>query len=73
MGPVAIAKTRPSAKSVVEKSTRKTMSADEAGKKLYEIVEGHFDEIGLSEAERDKRYARLEKHLDAKGVPAAKS
>jgi hypothetical protein len=64
MGTAAITKTRSSTKSAAQKPKSKVMSADEAGKKLYEIIEGHFDEIGLSEEERDKRYDRAQKHLD---------
>ncbi len=64
MGPVAVAKTKRAAKPVAGKSNRKALGAEEAGKKLYEIIEGHFDEIGLSEEERDERYDRAQKHLD---------
>jgi hypothetical protein len=66
MGPVAVAKTKRAVKLVADKSNRKSISADEAGKKLYEIVEGYFDEIGLSEAERDKRYAKAEARVNAR-------
>jgi hypothetical protein len=48
------------------------ISAEEAVDQLYQIIEGMFDEQGLSGEQRDERYARLDKHLDAKGVAAAK-
>ena len=66
MGPVAVAKTKRAAKPVAGKSNRKALSAEEAGKKLYEIIEGYFDEIGLSEGERDKRYAKAEARVNAR-------
>jgi len=48
------------------------ISAEEATEQLYQILEGMFDEQGLSEEERDARYARLDTHLDAKDAAAAK-
>ena len=40
---------------------------------LYRVIEGHFDDLGLTEAERDKKYAALEQSLNARDASRAKS
>jgi hypothetical protein len=32
------------------------LSLDEAAADMYKLIEGYYDEIGLSEADREKRY-----------------
>jgi hypothetical protein len=47
------------------------LAPDEAAGKLLGIVEGYFDDIGLSETERDERYARARDFVDSKvAVPS---
>lgn len=40
---------------------------------LHGIFEGVFDEMGLTDAERDERYDSLESHLISNDVSRAKS
>jgi hypothetical protein len=42
------------------------LTLDEATAELYKIVEGHFDDLGLTEQERDERYSNLRERLDSK-------
>jgi hypothetical protein len=59
-------------KSEVEQLEPK-LSLDEAAKQLLEIVESHYDELGLSQEERDQRYASAQEFLDAKSASRAKA
>ena len=49
------------------------LSLEEAAAELYKIVEGHNDELGLNEAERDNRYTSAREFLDAKDASRAKA
>jgi hypothetical protein len=51
-----------------KKRTDKELAAE-----LHRVIEGHFDQRGLNEAERDKRYTDLERSLNAKDAARAKS
>ena len=51
----------------------KTPTLEESAAELYRLLEEHFDEMGLSEAERDVRYARAEQRVIAEGAPDAAS
>jgi hypothetical protein len=53
--------------------TEHPMTMDDAAAELYMIVEGHFDSLGLSNAERDERYDKLEKRFDATDSSSAKA
>ena len=46
---------------------------DPAVDEFYQLVEGHFDELGLTEADRDERYTRLEAKLDAQDAENARA
>ncbi len=48
-------------------------STNEAVDELYLLIEDAFDREGLSEEQRDERYATLKGHLDAKDVEPARS
>jgi hypothetical protein len=45
----------------------------ELAEELHRVIEGHFDQHGLNEAERDKRYTGLHRSLNAKDAARAKS
>jgi hypothetical protein len=49
------------------------LTREEAVNGLHSLIEGHFDEIGLSEAERDERYDKLRESLDAKDAAIART
>jgi hypothetical protein len=46
-------------------ATESHISREQAVDGLYNVVESFFDDIGLSEAERDARYQKLRESLDA--------
>ena len=46
-------------------------SLDQAAAEMVGILEEHFDELGLSEAQRDKRYERAERRVSALNVVPA--
>jgi hypothetical protein len=46
---------------------------EEGAAELYRLLEEHFDEMGLTEAERDERYARAEQRVIAEGAADAKA
>jgi len=45
---------------IAQERVPSNLSPDDAALEMVRLVEGYFDEIGLSEAERDERYARAE-------------
>ncbi len=49
------------------------LTLDEAAAELYKIVEAHFDDLGLTEAQRDERYTSAQQFLDAKNAETSKS
>jgi hypothetical protein len=49
------------------------LTLDEAAAKLLQVVEGYFDDIGLSEAERDERYTHARDFVDAKTVSPSRA
>jgi hypothetical protein len=49
------------------------LTPDEAAGKLLDIVEGYFDDIGLSEIERDERYVRARDFVDSKAAVASRA
>ena len=44
----------------------KKRTLEEGAAELHRLIEEHFDEMGLTEAERDARYASLDRSLDAR-------
>ena len=44
------------------------LNLEEAAAELYRLLEEHFDEMGLTEAQRDARYAALDRSLDARDI-----
>ena len=46
---------------------------EEGAAELYRLLEEHFDEMGLTEAQRDERYARAEQRVIAEGAVDAKA
>jgi hypothetical protein len=52
--------------------TESQMTLEQAAAELYKIVESHFDDLGLAEAQRDERYNSLRESLDAKDAASAK-
>ncbi len=52
-------------KSDIEMNESK-QSLDEAARQMVDLIEGYYDEIGLSESERDQRYASAREFLDSK-------
>lgn len=50
-----------------------SLTLDEAAAELYKIVEGHFDDLGLTEAERNARYVSAREFLDTKDAANAKA
>jgi hypothetical protein len=51
----------------------KQRTLDESAAELYRLLEEHFDQMGLTEAERDERYARAERRVTSAGAAHAKS
>ncbi len=49
------------------------ISAGDASEQLYLLIESAFDREGLTEEQRDARYASLTAHLDAKDNERARS
>ena len=49
------------------------LTPEEAAAELYRIVEGHFDDLGLTEEQRDERYSKLDRKLQATNAAAAKA
>jgi len=50
----------------------KRRTDEELAAKLRRLIEGCFDDMGLSEAERDMRYEALDRSLDANDASLAK-
>ena len=50
------------------KQPGKKRSLDQAAAEMFGILEEHFDELGLSEAQRDERYAHAERRVSAFNV-----
>ena len=67
--------TIPQVKQVARKTsgqeTRPTL--EEGAAELYHLLEQHFDEMGLTEAERDERYARAERRVISANAAGARS
>ncbi len=50
-----------------------TGSTKELATEMRRAVEGHFDESGLTDAERESKYASLERSLNERDASRAKS
>jgi hypothetical protein len=50
----------------------KQRTDEELVAELRQVIEGHFDNLGLSAAERDKEYEALEQSLNARDASRAK-
>lgn len=50
----------------------KKRTDEELAAELHRVIEGHFDELGLSAAQRDAEYADLEQSLNARDASRAK-
>jgi len=46
----------------------KKRTLKEGAAELHRLIEEHFDEMGLTEVERDARYASLDRSLDARDI-----
>jgi hypothetical protein len=51
----------------------KKRSDEELAAELGRVLESYFDDIGLTQAERDARYAAVDKSLDARDAARARS
>ena len=51
----------------------KRRTSEEVAVDLLKLVEEHFDEMGLSEAERDERFDALDRSLSAKDATRART
>jgi len=51
----------------------KQRTSEEVAVDMLKLVEEHFDEMGLSEAERDERFDALDRSLSAKGAARART
>ena len=51
----------------------KRRTSEEVAVDLLKLVEEHFDEMGLSEAERDERFDALDRSLSAKDAARART
>jgi hypothetical protein len=52
--------------------TPKKRTDKELAAELRQVIEGHFDDLGLTEAQRDEEYAALEQSLNARDASRAK-
>jgi len=50
----------------------KQRTDEELVSELHQVIESHFDDLGLTEAERDEEYAALEQSLNARDASRAK-
>ena len=50
---------------------QKTRTSQEVAADLLKLVEEHFDEMGLTEAERDERFEALDHSLSARDAVRA--
>ena len=50
----------------------KKRTDEELAEELHRVIEGHFDNLGLTEAERDQEYTELEQSLNARDASRAK-
>jgi hypothetical protein len=50
----------------------KQRTDEELVAELRQVIEGHFDDLGLTAAERDKEYEALEQSLNARDASRAK-
>ncbi len=50
----------------------KKRTDEELAAELHKVIEGHFDDQDLTQAERDKKYAQLERSLNARDASRAK-
>ncbi len=57
---------------IAEPVPAKDAALDAAAAKMAQLVEEYYDEIGLSEAERDARYASAREFLDSKIVATSR-
>jgi hypothetical protein len=51
----------------------KRRTSEELAVELLQVVEEHFDGMGLTEAERDERYDALDRSLNARGATRARA
>jgi hypothetical protein len=51
----------------------KKRTSEEVAVDMLKLVEEHFDEMGLSKAERDERYDALDRSLNAKDATRART
>jgi hypothetical protein len=51
----------------------KRRTLNESAKELHRLLEECFDDMGLTQAERDARYSALDRSLDAKDASRAKA
>ncbi len=51
----------------------KRRTDEELAAELHRVIEGHFDDLGLTEAQRDEKYAALDRSLNARDASRAKS
>jgi hypothetical protein len=49
-----------------------TATIGDSANELYRLVEEHFDEMGLTEEERDERYSRAERRVIAQDAADAR-
>jgi hypothetical protein len=49
------------------------LSREAAVDGLYDVIEGFFDDCGLTESQRDERYNRLREHLKVTDVATART
>ncbi len=52
---------------------QKKRTMDEAAIEMHRLIEECFDDMGLSQQERDARYSALDRSLDARDASRAKA